>query len=120
MEIRNRSITLAAATATNLVCELEGQNNTFGVDCLGKEALGITMSNTGANPLTALTGYLTDDPAGVHWPTVVDIALPGGSLAAGAEIRFTIGQPGARRMKLVGTSASGTTILLNVNMGERS
>lgn len=118
MEIINRSVSLAAATATELLTELADQQVTTGIDCLGKH-LGVTLKNTGSNPLTGLTAYLTDDPTGAVWPIVTDVALAGGSLAAGASTRFTIDDHRARRVRFVGTSASGTSILVNVTMGER-
>lgn len=110
-----QTTTLAASTAT----ELLGATGFDLAPALGARGVGFLLTNNGANPITALSAYWSLDSAGARWSTTADasIALPGGSLAAGASV--FIERPGviARRMRLVATSAAGTTCVLDLGLG---
>lgn len=109
---------LVATEATDLLTAngQEPEDTAKGFDVAGYTVVGFQIKNTGdTNALTTLAVYWTEDPAGVVWPATPDatVAFPSpGTVAFGAvSVPFRVPVRG-RRMRIVVTSASGSTCAL--------
>lgn len=106
-------VTLDAATATDLIGTASTGAEITGADTL---SLLITNQNTGSdNPLTALSLYLSPDPTGTRFGAAETVPIPGGTLAKNAALLVVWPTRGARRLRVVGTSASGTHLAVDLH-----
>lgn len=104
---------LAAGVATELL-------GATGVVVAGAADLAFNLKNTGAQPITALAAHWSADADGARWSQDNSVALPGGSLAAGATlgVAFAPAVGAWRRLRLVATSAAGSEATLDLSMSE--
>lgn len=103
-ELLGPQTTLSAATATDLL-------SATGMDITAYDQVSVQLHNNGANPITALAVYWSNDPAGSVWSAAdASITLPGGSLAAGAVLTIERTEVCFRRMRISVTSALGSTV----------
>ena len=80
------------------------------------DTVSFILSNTGANPITALAVYWSLDAAGARWsPADGGISIPGGSLAAAGTMMIERNVC-ATRMRVVATSAASSTCILDVGL----
>lgn len=80
------------------------------------DMVSFTLTNPGANPITALAAYWSDDPTLTDWsPADGGISIPGGSLAAGATMRVERAVS-AIAMRVIATSADGSSCKLHVSL----
>lgn len=101
------SVTLAAATETQLL-------GAAGQDITGSDKASIVVKNTGANAIETVTVYLS--PVGTLF---VASATNYGPIAAGASKLIELDITACSRLKLTGTSASGSTVQIEAR-GARS
>lgn len=103
--------TLSATPVT--IIAPTGSATAPGVNTRGLDSLTILVTNTGSNPVTAAVLKRSLDPTGTRFsPADTSVAIPGGSLAAGAswEISWGTNLPPSYWTALALTSSLGTTV----------
>lgn len=99
---QRRTITLAAATATQIMWE--GDEGTFTNGC---DTISVEISNPGANPITLIEVYVDGPGYGTLYVLNTTATTALGTVAAGATKYATF--PSAfKRFKVIATSALGT------------
>ncbi len=108
---------------TQLVTSFTSATEVFtaaGQDVTGLDNLGIMIDNTGANPITALAVYWSNDAAGTRWSLAdADIAtaftaLASSQLAAASVFRIERTGSVAKRVRVVLTAGSATTATVDI------